>query len=384
MKILIINFEYPPLGGGGGVATQLLARELSHHHTVHVLTTRFGKLPRREQDGTVVVHRVNVLGRRGLYAASLRSLATFVPQALRAGWSIGRREHFDVLNAQFVLPSGIVGAALSSVLGVPFVLSFIGGDLYDPSKGVSPHRHAVLRWLVRRVAARAAACTAISEDTKRRAQELHGVSCAITVVPLGIARVSIETHARRSRRVPERIRVFVTMGRLIPRKGHELLLRAWQEVRDAHLIIVGDGPLKDRLRHLASELGIAQRVSVRGYVSEEEKQQLLRMADGYVSAALHEGFGLVFLEAMQAGLPIVAANVGGQQDFLTDGENALLVPPGRAQPLAAAVRRLIDNPSLAQRLASNNERRAAQFSAAASAAAFERILRQAVTYADRH
>ncbi len=384
MKILIVNFEYPPLGGGGGVATQMLAAELSKRHEVHVLTTLFGNLKYQQREGAVTIHRVRVIGRIDQYTASLQSLASFVPAAVGTGWRLGRKVRFDVINAQFVLPSGLVGAILARILGVPFVLSFIGGDLFDPSKGISPHRYAVLRWVVRRIAARAAVCTAISEDTKRRARELHGVEKNIVVTHLGIKAVSVAELSRASLGVPDGELLFISIGRLIPRKGYEILLSAWRDVPRANLIIVGGGPLRARLEDMAVELGIAKRVAVRGFVPEEIKHQLLQAADGYVSAADHEGFGLVFLEAMAAGLPIIATNMGGHTDFLRAEQNALLVPPGNAAALASAVRRLISDQELRESIGKRNRQQVASYYLANTARVFERVLMAAVHYDRRH
>lgn len=361
MTILIINFEYPPLGGGGGVATQLFAEELAARHTVHVLTTRMGELQPQETIRGVSIHRVRVFGRASVPTASLLSLVTFIPSALWRGWKIGRKAKFDVINAQFVLPSGIVGLLLSAVLKVPLVVSFIGGDLFDPSKGTSPHRHAVLRWLIRCVAARAQGLTAISEDTRRRAQKLHGVRQPIAVTHLGIKPLAPSQASRSSLQLPEDKPVFISIGRLIPRKNFRLLLEAWTQLPDAHLIILGAGPLNDELQQTVVRLNLTDRVQLRGFTEENVKQQLLQAADAYISSSDHEGFGIVFLEAMDAGLPIIATARGGQVDFLRPGENALLIPPGEADQLAAAAYRLLGDPGLAQRMGYNNKEHVQQF-----------------------
>lgn len=376
MRLLLINFEYPPLGGGGGIATRQVAEELAKRHTVHVLTTRFNGLPAVESVAGVVIHRVSVLGRRSRSVATLVSLVTFVPAALWRGARLCRQQRFEVVNAQFVVPSGIVGWWLSWWFGIPFVLSFIGGDIYDPSKGISPHRNWLLRDLIRYLARQAASRTAISHDVARRARELHGVREPITVVPLGIKPAVVPPASRAELGWSEGELIFVSIGRLIPRKGFDDLVRVWRDIPAARLIIVGEGPQHRLLAGLISKLKLGERVQLLGFVDETKKQQILRVADAYVSAAEHEGFGIVFLEAMEAGLPIVATNSGGQTDFLVPGDNAILVPPCQPAELRAAVERLLNDDELRQTLGQNNRRKVSQYYLERTAARFERVLLQ--------
>ncbi len=378
MRILIINFEYPPLGGGGGVATSQMAAKLAQRHDVHVLTTWFSGLARYEYRKHVTVHRVPVLGRASLATASLLSLATFVPAALMAGVRLCITRKFDVINAQFVLPSGIPGALLARLFSIPLVISFIGGDVYDPSKGVSPHRYAPLRWVVRILAQQASYCTAISEDTKRRVQELHGVTVPIEVTHLGIEPMRVTSTSRRGFGLPQDSALFVSIGRLIPRKCYEALITAWRTVPLVHLAIVGAGPLREQLMRSAEAVQCADRVHLLGFIDEIRKQQLLQVADGYVSAAEHEGFGLVFLEAMEAGLPIVAVNKGGHTDFLVHEKNALLVEPHHPEQIARAVKRLLADTLLREQMIRENKEKVKEFYLEKTVARFELALLKAV------
>lgn len=381
----MINFEYPPLGGGGGVATHDMAQELSKRHTVHVLTTAFHGLLREEVMDGVVVHRIPVLGRLSLPTATFLSLITFAPAAFFAGLKIMRKTKFDVVYAQFVIPSGLPAAWLSKLYKVPFVLTFVGGDIYDPSKGISPHRHWLLRAVIRWIASVADARTAISNDTKTRTIELHGVSQPITVVPIGLKPQNIPSSSRSAYGFFDTDIMCISIGRLVPRKGYDILFSAWRDVPRAKLVIIGDGPLKAHLCSLVEKYELRERVKILGQVDEMTKFQLLSLSDIYVSAAQHEGFGIVFLEAMRAGLPIVATNDGGQIDFLTDGEHALLVAPHDDDAIARAVNTLIDNTDLRAAISKRNAEEVKTYYLEHTVKRIEHILMETVsTYEHSH
>ena len=99
--------------------------------------------------------RVPVLGRKDQATASIISMMSYIPLAIRAGKKLLKTERFDIINTHFVLPTGPVGDTLSRFAGIPNVLSLMGGDIYDPSKFTSPHRHPLLRVWVRRLLRRA-------------------------------------------------------------------------------------------------------------------------------------------------------------------------------------------------------------------------------------
>ncbi len=153
---------------------------------------------------------------------------------------------------------------------------------------------------------------------------------------------------------------LLCVGRLIPIKGHIVLLRAFAEARrelpELRLDIAGRGPLEPALKALVLELGIADAVTFLGHVSPI--QAAIERAAVVVVPSMGEGFGMVALEAMERGRPVIAAEIGGLGELVRDGETGLLVPAGDAEPLRAAIVRLAGDLELARQMGDAGRRRA--------------------------
>lgn len=166
---------------------------------------------------------------------------------------------------------------------------------------------------------------------------------------------------------------IVTVGRLAPVKGHALLLEAVRELgargTDVQLTIIGDGPKREELERHAEALGVSDRVTFTGAVAQDEISRHYSGADLYVHASFAEGLPVVVMEAMAHALPVVAASVMGVGEIVVDGENGLLVRPGRADELVSAIERLEADPDERRRMGEAGRRRVeAEFDVRASAA----------------
>jgi glycosyltransferase involved in cell wall biosynthesis len=261
------------------------------------------------------------------------------------------------------------------------VLTIIGGDLYDPSKASSPHRHGVLRAMNRRLMNDADRVVAISTDTRYRAQEFYSVTRPIEVIPYGFHPPG---SARRSAGTSNGEEfALVAVGRLVKRKGFSFLIEAVSRLPDqVKLRLVGDGPLDAELRALARERGVENRVEFLGFQDRQSILELMSNSDCFVLSSLHEGLGIVVQEAMFSGLPIVATDEGGQVDLVSDGEGGFLIKPGDSGALADAVRRVMMDPGLAETFGSHNQARIRQLTGEAMSAEylalFHELLREGI------
>ncbi|HEX7077785.1 MAG TPA: glycosyltransferase family 4 protein [Candidatus Eisenbacteria bacterium] len=378
--MLTFNYEYPPLGGGGGVVHALIAEELAKRHHVAVVTSAYGDLPSRETRGGVEIARVPILGRGDPSAASLVSMLSYPPAAWIAAARLMRGRRYDLINSHFAVPTGPGSVPVAWTARIPHVLSLHGGDIYDPSKRLSPHRLFPLRWAVTAVLRASHAVVAQSQNTKENAYRYYDFRGPIEIIPLGIRQPTYRPASRAALGLPESAFLAVTVGRLVKRKGLDQLLLAFTRPECAafHLAIVGAGPELESLRQRAAALGLGERVRFTGRVEEERKWQILECSDAYVSATLHEGFGLVYLEGMAAGLPVVTPDHGGQVDFLREGETGYMVPAGDVPALAAAIARLAADPASAKRMGAENRRRAPDHRIERCAEAYEALFERLV------
>ena len=263
-----------------------------------------------------------------------------------------RRFGPDIVHAhEPMTPSTSMFATLSGA--APVVATFHSGAsralLFDVAA-------PVLRRVARRISVRIAVSRAAEAFASRRLGD------GFRIVPNG-AEIERFEHAEPAELSPGRRIVFV--GRLDPRKGFPIAVEALRQLAgeypDVRLVAAGDGPERSAVRELPPE--IRARVDLLGTVRNTDLPPVLAAAEVFVAPSLGgESFGMVLIEAMAAGVPVVASRIPGYDEVVRDGVDGLLVPPGDPDALAANVRRLLEDRGLAGRLADSGRARARGFS----------------------
>jgi glycosyltransferase involved in cell wall biosynthesis len=327
LKILIINYEFPPLGGGGGVATYDLALEWEKFGRVDVLTSNFKGLDQFENIKGINIFRTKVFFRKSRDAASFISMFSFLLTGFFTGFKLCKQNRYDIINTHFAVPSGPLGYVLGKIFRIPNVLSLHGGDIYDPSKKLSPHKSLIFGRVVKFILNRADRIVAQSSNTRDNAVTYYKPNKEIKIIPLAFHPPIIGRKGRESIGLDKDSFYFITIGRLVKRKSIDTILNAMSQIniKKIKFLVMGDGPEMGFLVNLTNELGLNDRVKFLGYIEDEDKYTYLKNSNSFILTSMHEGFGIVFMESMFVGLPIVCSNNGGQVDFLKDKESILLI-----------------------------------------------------------
>lgn len=350
MRLLLVNYEYPPLGGGAGNATQNTARELAALGVdVRVLTSAYRELPKSEVVDGVTVHRVRA-GRRRLERSSPFEMLLFMGAACVAALRLARSWRPDACIAFFGVPSGPVGFVLKQCCGVEYVVSLRGGDVPGFQAYDLALYHRLTGPFIRFLWRRAGAVAANSEGLRTLAQ-LSAPDVPVAVIANGVDTTVFRPAARREGAGDPVRLLFV--GRLVRQKGLDILLRSLAGLAlpaKAILDVVGDGPELAALRDQAGHLGLTEGVRFHGWCSREALPEHYRRADVFVLASRDEGMPNVLLEAMASGLPVVATEVAGIDELLHEGVGGVLVPTEDPGVLRDRLAELICDPGLRTRL----------------------------------
>jgi glycosyltransferase involved in cell wall biosynthesis len=352
MRILILNSEYPPIGGGAGNASAHIADQLDRTgHTVTVLTAAFGSLPRTEQKGSVTVHRVPALRRRQDRSNPFEQ-ALFILSA--SFWTLQGIPRFKphATLAFFGVPSGAVAWLAKKIYQVPYIVSLRGGDV----PGFRPYDFRVYHRLVapflRQIWRNADAVVANSNGLRQLANNFDP-HCEVPVIPNGVD-LHAYTPPARDWSFPR----LLSVGRLVHQKGLDLAMRALGGLKEFRWEwqIVGDGPQMAALQSLAEELGIQDRVIFHGWQSREGLMECYRQANVFLFPSRHEGMPNAMLEAMASGLPVIASCIAGNEELVLHEKTGYLVPSEDIETLRTALKRVLSDPALPEQMGSASRR----------------------------
>jgi teichuronic acid biosynthesis glycosyltransferase TuaC len=264
-------------------------------------------------------------GPAALLAAARRALAPMLEAGLV----------FDAIDAHYLYPDGVAAVRLGQELGLPVVITARGSDTSQLPRHILPRR------LIRDAIRRAAALIAVSAGLKEGLVALGAPPDKVTVLRNG---VDLEAFRPPSDGVPNATPSLLSVGHLIPRKGHDLVIRALALLPGHHLVVGGDGPQREALRALAQRLGVAGRVRFAGPRPHAELRHFYGSADVLVLASAREGWANVLLEAMACGTPVVASPAWGSREAVSSPEAGIVLDETTPEAIAAAVRRLLAAP----------------------------------------
>jgi len=367
--VCVLTTAYPDRPGGtrGVFIHELCRRLVVRGHQVDVVTPRV--LP--ASNATERIEGVRVW--RFPFPTEGKVLAQYdtVPVRRMVPWMLSATRHTlgvveaadcDVIHAHWVVPMGVVARIASAWTGRPYVVSSHGLDLMKWSR----HRaiRPLARWSVQRAKAYSSCNDAMVDEfarlgADRRRLLLIRESGADT--DLFRPGVSAE-RVRRNLRLTAAEQIVLFVGHLMPRKGPDVLLRAFsrvaQEFPGARLVIVGSGEDEGALRLLSRDLGVATRTDWLGLIPHDELPAYFVAADVFVLPSWSEGFPHVLMEAAACGVPAVASNIPGNSGLVVEGVTGLLFEPGDVGGLAEGLRKLLADPCLRGSMAASARNRA--------------------------
>jgi glycosyltransferase involved in cell wall biosynthesis len=359
MKILFLNYEYPPLGGGAGNATEYLLKEYAHipDLEVHLVTSSADGAYHNFNVGEKVFVRSVSIWKNGneLHHQSIVNVLVYAWRGYRYADKLLAKEKFNVIHAFFGVPCGAMALCLSKKYAMSYIVSLRGADVPGFSERFSL-LYVFLRPLIRFVWRRAEFVVSNSEGLKQLAQKTDSHQ-KIEIIQNG---VDIQMFKPAEKKQNEYVRIL-SVSRLTPRKGLRYLIQAMKilpEKTKIELQIIGDGDEKNTLEQLANELGISHRVKFLGRISHENLALYYAQADIFCLPSLNEGMSNTVLEALATGIPIVATKTGGTEELVCDGENGFFVAQKSARDLAEKLERLINNETLRESFGQASRERA--------------------------
>ncbi len=347
MRILIFSLAYLPFVGGAELAVKEITDRLRDIEFDMLTVNLDGKQQPVQEIGNIKVYRVG----KGKIAKYFFPFSGF-KQAV----TLHQQQPYDAVWAIMANQAGLIGLRFKKKFpDVKYLLTLQEGDSLKRIWS----RTFLIRPFYKKIYRMADQIQSISSFLEKRALK-YGFSGKHAVVPNGVDLGKFKREfstqelvgLRAELGLSQEDRIVVTTSRLVHKNGVDTLIQAVKDL-PVKLLILGGGDLEIKLKSLAQEIGVREKILFLGHIDQPKLPKYLKIADVYVRASRSEGLGSAFLEAMGAGIPVIGTKVGGIPDFLRDGENGLFCEVNNPRDLANKIQLLLSDEALRQRLIIN-------------------------------
>lgn len=337
MKIAMVGKFPPHIGGISTYVYELSKKLIENNDEVYVLTYPADNVEYVENIYVETAKTINIKGLRGLFFAFNGTLKLM---------NIVQANDIDLIHAHFLSPPGLIALLTSKITKVPYCVTLHGSDIFIS------YKNKILQPLFKSILQNALAVFVVSEAVKKEALKITGINIEnkiqITYNSVDLVRFSPNNKGILKKEMSITKPIILFVGNLVYQKGVEYLIKAKKLMKnDCELVIVGDGPLYNNLKDLSKNIK-----SIHFLGSRTDIEYLIPDSEFLVLPSISESFGIVSLEAMACGKPVIASDVGGIPEIVTE-DVGLLVKPKDSLDLAEKMDYLLENPDICDDLGKN-------------------------------
>ena len=331
MRILALNYEFPPLGGGSANETFYYFKQFSKFNDIEIdlITASVDKYRIEEFASNIRIHYLDIGKGGDIHYQSMKDLLKYSYKGLRYAKKLIKKEKFDLVHAIFGIPCGYMAMRL----GLPYIVRLQGSDVPFYSERFYWMDKVLFRALSEKIWRKSVKTIANSKGLKELGdQHVRGVE--VGVIPNG---VNIHEFHPRKNYIPSKRKILISTGRLIERKGYQFLIEALGGMNEGFLVrLIGDGPMMDDLQKMAEDNKVD--VEFYGPRPHEDLAELLREGDIFVLPTMNEGMSNSVLEAVATGLPVLMTKVGGSDELIQG--NGWALEPGNVAELRSTLQEI--------------------------------------------
>jgi glycosyltransferase involved in cell wall biosynthesis len=382
MRILFLNYEYPPLGGGAANATKHLLLEYAKHTDLQVdlvTSATDGQAHTENLSENVTIHFVSIGNKKdNLHHQSVFNLLLYSVRSYQKSRELLKTEHYDVVHAFFGVPCGAIALLLKCSFGVPYIVSLRGSDVPGYSQRFR-FLYPLLSPFIRHIWYKAKVVVANSQGLAELAS-VTAPNQEVVIIPNG---VDIQRFYPNASLRPEK-EIIVTVGatRITTRKGIRFLIEAIHKLHEKfpnlHAEIMGEGSAKKELQELTQKYGLTEQIRFLGRVDASQTSRWYNRASIFVLPSLNEGMSNALLEALACGLPAVVTDTGGSHELVTEGLNGLYIEKNSSESIRQALETLLSDPIKREAMGIESRQRAESLAWQQVAAEYTRLYQKSL------